>query len=883
MSRSSIPPPPNRFPVFFNPPPVGPLLSAPILSVVIPTYNEGANIAPLLQALRGALGSIPYEAVVVDDASKDDTAKDARTEGARVIVRSTERGLATAVVRGIREAKGAYVAVMDADFQHPVEAIPRLLEKALADDADVVIGSRYAAGGSEGNFSPLRRTISWGAATIGKLALPPIRKFKVTDPMSGLFLVRRAAIDCDALRPQGYKILLEILGRTPLRNVSEIGYTFQDRRGGESKLGATVIGHYLAHIARLGWDHPENHRAARFALVGASGVLVNLALLWMLHGQLGLHDLLAVPIAVEASIISNFLFNDRFTFRDRRHDHVLHRLAKFNAVSLLALGINFLAYAFFTRGIGLNYLVAQFFAIVIAFGANYLGNLHWTYGGADGFSLRSLLRRSAPLLPLLLVTGAAGFVYFDDLDRVPELYFDEHYYVSVARQIDNGIWEDPCWAGDGQLDHRPLNYEHPPLAKLLMAWSVSRFDTDHAVFEGCRAPDDTNAKACRVIEHGEVITTGANPKACYDAYTARAKELGNPYAWRLPSAVLGITTVLFIGLAAHRLFGPFAGALAATLVLLDTLVYTSARMALLDIFAAGFLAMAVYAATFPTKRGVLATALFLGLAFSSKYTVVFAGPGVALLSLWAQRRADQLTRRRFDFNLAAFALVPLVVWLATYAPWWAMWVPDMGIRDAVAHWLHVQGAAFEWGAKGYQVHAYASPPEAWLAMDRPTFYYHVWGFADGKEGWVYAIGNPLLWWSFSAAVLAVVAWSPIAWMRERARTGIGPLAMLRDRPLATQALLVTALLAGSTYGFFFLVDRVTFIFYMTIVVPLGCLSLAGVLAHIWQRGVVGRIFTAIVVVAILAAALYYLPVASADRITPEHFHRIMRTVPWMRE
>lgn len=858
-------------------------MSAPLLSVVIPTYNEEANIGPLLQALQGVLGSIAYEAIVVDDDSKDQTASAARAAGARVHVRKGERGLATAVVKGLREARGQYVAVMDADFQHPPQAVVDLLAKAMDEQADLAIGSRYAQGGSEGNFGPVRRVISWGASTIGKLALPPIRKFNVSDPMSGLFLVRRAAIDLDALRPQGYKILLEILGRCPLSKVVEVGYTFQDRRGGESKLGASVMAHYVAHVARLGWDHPENHRAARFALVGASGVAVNLLLLWLLHGLLGLHDLLAVPVAVEASILSNFLLNDRFTFHDRRHDHVAQRLAKFNAVSLLALAINFVVYAALTRGFGAHYLVAQLVAIVVAFGANYLGNLHWTYGGADGFQLRQNLRRFAPFLPILLLAGAATAVYVDDLDRVPELYFDEHYYVSVARQIDNGIWEDPCWEGDGELSDRPLNYEHPPLAKLIMAWSVMRFDTDHAVFEGCRSPDDTATRTCNVVEHGQVITTTSSRKACYDAYLERAKTQGNPFAWRLPSALFGVIAVVFIALAAQRLFQSwFAGVLAGTLVLLDTLVYSSARIALLDIFAAGFVAMAVYAATFSSRKAVLFTALFLGLGFASKYTVVFAGPGVALLSLWTQRRAGQLTRRRFDLNLAAFALVPLLVWLATYWHYWMTWIPQMGLLDALGHWLHVQGAAFSWGAKGYQEHAYASAPEEWLVLSRPTFYYHVWGFADGKEGWVYAMGNPLLWWSFSLASVGVLVAIAIRWGQTLRQGWSSPLRWFRTLPVATQATFLTAVLAVATYGAFFLVDRVTFLFYMTLVVPLACLPLAGVLDAAWRAGTLGRIAAAAVLLGVLAGALIYLPVVSGDRITPSHFHDIMGWIPWLR-
>jgi dolichol-phosphate mannosyltransferase len=353
----------------------------PWLTVVIPTYNEAANIGPLLAALRQTLGTIPVEYVVVDDASKDGTpeAAAAAAPDARVIVRRDERGLATAVVRGLREATGTYVAVMDADFQHPPSAVLAMLEKALDEDADLVIGSRYAAGGSQGNFGPVRRLISWGAGTIGRLALPPVRRFKLTDPMSGLFLVRRDKVDVDSLRPSGYKILLEILGRAPLERVTEAGYVFQDRRGGESKLGAGVMGQYLAHAVRLGIDHPENRRMAKFALVGMTGVVVNLALLWLLHGRLGLHDLVAVPIAVEASILSNFLLNDRFTFHDRQRGHAMKRLLQFNTVSLLALLVNLAAYTILAKGIGLHYLLAEAIAIVVAFGANYMGNLQWTY------------------------------------------------------------------------------------------------------------------------------------------------------------------------------------------------------------------------------------------------------------------------------------------------------------------------------------------------------------------------------------------------------------------------------------------------------------------------------------------------------------------------
>lgn len=871
-------------------------MAQPWLSVVVPTYNEAANIGPLLTALRQVLGGVGHEIVVVDDDSRDATAANARAAApdARVIVRKGERGLATAVVRGLREATGTYVAVMDADFQHPPEAVLAMLDKALATDADLVVGSRYAKGGSEGNFGPLRRLMSHGAAAIGKAALPPLRRFKVTDPMSGLFLVRRDRVDPDALRPHGYKILLEILGRVPLERVAEVPYTFQDRRGGESKLGAGVVKDYLKHVGELGRDHPENRRLVKFGLVGLSGVVVNLALLYALHGVAGLPDLLAVAIAVEASILSNFLLNDRFTFGDRKHGNPARRLAQFNAVSLVALVVNLLAYTVLAKGMGVHYLVAEAVAILVAFGANYTGNLHWTYGGAEGFTLRRFGRALVPFVPVLVVGAAAGFVYLHDIERVPEIYFDEHYYVSVARQMDNGIWEDPCWTHD-QLGQRPLNYEHPPLAKLLMYWSVASLDTDHAIFygpdpgpgvphPGCRSPDsqETLTMNCQLVEHGEVLGEYTTTKACYDAFTARAKAEGNPLAWRLPSAILGIAAVLFAGLAAQRLFGSgFAGAVAGLLVLMDTLVFSSARLAILDIFAAGFTMAAVWAATFPGRRGILATAALLGLAFACKYSVLFAGPGVLALCLWTQRRHGVLTRRRFDLAFASFATFPLVLWVTSYWPWWTRWIEQHGVEWSVRHWYAIQKIAFGWGTSGYSDHPYASPPIDWFTMDKPTWYYHVWGLPGDKEGWVYAVGNPALWWIAGAVALAALLYVPVRWLWALRAGWAHPIRHVGTLTPRAQAIVLTSLLAAVAYGGFFLVDRATFVFYMTLIVPLLCLPLAGALDGLWQRGAGQRVAAGAVVLAVLAGFLWYHPVAASLPVSCERYLQIMDLLPWM--
>jgi dolichol-phosphate mannosyltransferase len=858
------------------------------LSVVLPTFREGATIGPMLRELQQHLAGVDVEYIVVDDASDDGTAEQARAAcpAARVIVRR----LATAVVRGIKEATGTFVLVMDADGQHPPEVARRLLEKAEATGADLVAGSRYIEGGSGSGLGPVRKLVSAGASTLARVALPPVRRQGLTDPMTGLFLVRRDRVQPDALRPTGYKILLEIVGRCPIRSVAEVGYRFRDRRGGQSKLGGAVIFQYLAHLVALGWSHPENQRLLRFALVGASGVVVNLGILAVLHGLIGIRDLLAVPIAIEASILSNWLLNDRFTFRDRRHDHIVQRLLKFNLVSLLSLGVQFSTYYVLTRGFGLFYLLAAFIAIVVAFGANYLGNLHWAYGGEGRFRVRKNLKRLLlrspvilfvaargalirapknlkrllPWAPFILIVGASGVLYFGDLDHIRDIYFDEHYYVSVARQIDNGIWEDPCWANDQHLPRRPVNFEHPPLAKLIIAWSVDRFDTEHGVFSGCRDPN------------------GAG-KDEYDAFTAQAREKGNPWAWRGPSAVMGVLTVLFTGLAAARLFGgPGAAALAGGFVALDTLVYTSSRLAILDIFATGFLMGAVYYATHPTRGGVLLTGIFLGLGFASKFTVAFAGPAVLLLALWVHHRAGLLKAGRVVLMLVVLPLTPILVLLASYAPWLRIWIRDEGVGWSARHLEAVLHEGLTWGTSGEKTHSFHSGPIEWFPMMRPFWYYHRGPIDGNLNEYVYAVGNPVIWWGGAVAVMAVLA--PYLY---RTAVGLvrgdgGAIRALRDMH-AWQAVIMASLVPMTVYLVFFIPQRAMYLFYMTLLVPLLALPLAGALMVLWRRGgAASRLVVVLVVLFALAAFSHYYPVVHPVPITEEHYGLIMQdTLPWM--
>ena len=220
------------------------------MAVVLPTYNERENIVGLVGSLD-ALGCVD-EIVVVDDASPDKTADVVRTLPTRarlqLVERSGKLGLASAIIDGIRASRAAQIVVMDADLSHDPAIIPAL-SAALETDVDLAIGSRFAPGGGMVGWPLRRQWLSWLATRVAK-SLLGVRE---RDPMSGYFAIRRNVFDRIAprLRPRGYKILLELLVRgAPLRT-REIGYVFQDRQYGKSKLSWTIGREYATMLLHL--------------------------------------------------------------------------------------------------------------------------------------------------------------------------------------------------------------------------------------------------------------------------------------------------------------------------------------------------------------------------------------------------------------------------------------------------------------------------------------------------------------------------------------------------------------------------------------------------------------------------------------------------------
>ncbi len=361
------------------------LVPAPMskATLIVPTYKERENIAPLVERIHAALHDYDYRVLFVDDDSNDGTVELVASLSKKypidILVRRDKRGLASAVVDGIEQAGGETIVVMDADLQHPPEVLTELL-KGIDQGADMVIASRYVAGGGCEGWGRARRINSKGAIFIAHLLLPRTRQVK--DPVSGFFAFKKQAIGGAELKPAGYKIVLEVLMQGRFQSVAEVPFNFQLRRRGKSKLSARQQVEYLRHIFSLMRRSGELLRFLKFCAVGASGIIVNEGLLWLLTELGGLVYTVSSVISIEASIVSNFMLNDIFTFRDRRVPggrSRAARLLRFNVVSLVGLAINLGVLWLLTNIFGVYYLLSNLVGIALAFLWNYFLNTWWTW------------------------------------------------------------------------------------------------------------------------------------------------------------------------------------------------------------------------------------------------------------------------------------------------------------------------------------------------------------------------------------------------------------------------------------------------------------------------------------------------------------------------
>jgi len=400
------------------------------MSIIIPTYNESENISKLIEAIKD---NLPYgvftEIIVVDDNSPDGTGRIVEnyvqnvigTENRptrshqennltsnndnignyliKVIHRPNKSGLISAILQGIDSSTGRNILIMDADFSHPPETIPRLIDELLQDPNCIVIASRYINGGSIMGWPYKRRILSSGAA---KIARHSLKVCNVKDPMSGFFALPRHVIENIHFNTRGYKLLLELLVKVNEGiRVKEIPYTFTDRKSGESKLDFNVIFDYAKsvwYLYRYGRKSSKGiiqnkeakrnsvlflSKAGRFFTVGASGLLLNYVVSFLLSNGIlaSLWYLEATMIGILCSLTSNFFLNKAWTFEDRKFSlsHTLKQFGLFVGMSSIGAILQLAIVYLLVHSGGIKYEFSLILAVAIASISNFLLNKKWTF------------------------------------------------------------------------------------------------------------------------------------------------------------------------------------------------------------------------------------------------------------------------------------------------------------------------------------------------------------------------------------------------------------------------------------------------------------------------------------------------------------------------
>jgi dolichol-phosphate mannosyltransferase len=388
------------------------------LSIIVPTYNESENILRLLERIRSNIPvNIAAEIIVVDDNSPDGTGKlvegyirtkidsphliQQENNGSNSIVRiihsQSKNGLISAILRGIRSSTGRNILVMDADFSHPPEMIPKMLRELLNSNFDLVVASRYVNGSSIVGWPVKRRLISSSAS---KIARHGLKVGDVKDPMSGFFLIRREVLENITFDTAGYKLLLEILVKVKNLRIKELPYTFRNRSYGESKLDSGVAIDYLRAVWRL-YCYGQKSRqalvikerrksvlffskAARFYTVGATGLLVNYLVSFLFsNGMLSSFFYLhAATIGIICSITSNFFLNKAWTFEDMNFSlkHTAKQYGLYSAFSAIGAVIQLSLLYIFVDSYAMDYAFSLLLAVAISSVGNFLLNKKWTFG-----------------------------------------------------------------------------------------------------------------------------------------------------------------------------------------------------------------------------------------------------------------------------------------------------------------------------------------------------------------------------------------------------------------------------------------------------------------------------------------------------------------------
>ena len=371
------------------------------VSIIIPTYNESQNILKILKSIGEFLPkNILAEAIVIDDNSPDGTGKIVENYLKEfkkitgytidVIHRTAKKGLSSAILNGIQQAKGDTIVIMDSDFSHPPQIIPRMLDALRKYHCDIVIASRYVKGGKISGWPLKRKLLSKMATVIAKKGLG----VSTLDPMSGFFAFKRHIIKGLKFDAIGFKMLLEILVKTKGATVREIPYTFTDRKFGSSKVTLSTAYDYADSVWKL-YRYGKSPRkqekrpsvrflskAARFYTVGALGLGVNYLMsllfaggfsdMWYLHANI---------IGIIASMTTNFILNKYWTFEDRDFStkKTLSQYGKFVGFSSLGALVQLGMVFSLVEASQIAYPIALILAVFTAAFGNFILNKKWTF------------------------------------------------------------------------------------------------------------------------------------------------------------------------------------------------------------------------------------------------------------------------------------------------------------------------------------------------------------------------------------------------------------------------------------------------------------------------------------------------------------------------
>lgn len=356
------------------------------VSVVIPTFNEAESIPVIIPSICETLrlARIKGEIIVVDDNSPDGTGKIAeelsKTYPVRTIIRTKEKGLATAVITGFSLSNALACLVMDADGSHPVNKLPDMVRPILENKADITVGSRHIEGGGIGEW-PWHRQLVSKVASLMAAGVTPIK-----DPTSGFMAVRRELLSGLQLNPVGWKIVLEVVVKSLNKRLLEIPITFNDRALGKSKMSLKGQWNYIRHLCRLyEFRLPGFIEFIKFCLVGSSGVFIDMGVVIAAKTFFGLDTRLCAVFGFAFAVTTNYILNRMWTFKSGRSTPIKKSYITFVAVcctGLLArLGVMHLLIVFADLDKGYRYVVNNFIGIATGTAVNFLGSKYFVFTG----------------------------------------------------------------------------------------------------------------------------------------------------------------------------------------------------------------------------------------------------------------------------------------------------------------------------------------------------------------------------------------------------------------------------------------------------------------------------------------------------------------------